>query len=314
MKMERSQAQLTAAENFSRLAAEIQGQPLSRALKTLAEEGLLAAVGKDQGWGVATAALEAVASRVPALAAGAAMNLLAADLIFRWGRCEPLKRLKGVVKGEAIAAVIGPSPAESAPRLSDRPDRTLSGAADRVCLAPIANLLIVIVLCPGGVAPIVLSKDHPGVSVGEELEMVGMAGLGVAPVRFERAAVSGPELAGPVPLPDSEPGAFSARWSLAMASVLCGCSMAAFEEARAFAAQHQVGDRPVYKLQAPSFLLAEMFSSLDAARLMLDRAAGAVDVGDPEAGVLCDCARLLSDQAVEEISAKGSRVLGSGLG
>jgi alkylation response protein AidB-like acyl-CoA dehydrogenase len=311
MRIERNDAEKEAAELYGGLAKEFEGRT-GEGLKALAAEGLLGLSSGEKGWSIAAPALEAVALADASLALAAAMNLLAADLVWRWGDCKATDTSENIEKGRVAAALIGPGRGPEAPSLVSESGRlALQGSAGRVCLAPVADLFVVLARRDDRVSLLSLPKDHPAISVGDSVDTIGMSGIPIAPVSLRFEEVTRNELCGPDPLPDSEPDALSARWSLCMAAVLCGCSLAALEEVRLFAQEHKAGDKPVFKHQAQSFHVADMFAALDAARLMLDRAAYAVDAADREAKVLCECARLVADDAVEEIAGKGSRLLGS---
>jgi|GEM_PF-5670758 len=312
MKIERSETQIEAAERFGKKAAELSDTEPREGITALAKNGLVKLVAQDDGWSLVAPALQSVAYVNPSLGLASAMNLLAADMLRRWGGDKSAKMVERIETGDAIATPVVPARASEAPQLISKTDQmSLDGAVGRVCNAPITDVFAVLAARDDGICLSALGKDHKDLSVGEKINTIGMAGVQVAPVAFKDATVSNENIVGPDILPDSEPDALKARWSLCIAAILCGSLSAALDEVKTFANEHTVGDKPVAKFQAQRFYIADMFASLDTANLMLDRAAYAIDSNDREAKVLCDCARLLIDEVVDEISTKGLKVFGA---
>jgi len=307
MKIERSEEQNTAARRFGELARACVDEEIAAGIKSLAGDGLIGLAGRDGGWGRAVAALEAIASEAPALALGSALNLVAADLVYRWGRCDALRVLEDLLKGRAVGALIGVD--DDLENVSMSADE-LSLQTPRVCLAPVADVFVVVVPREAGVAVVAFAHDEAGIEVGAQLESTGMIDAASAPVSLMSAPLAKACIVGANPLPSSEPEALLARWSLGLAAVMVGVAGAAFEQVTNFARECEVGGKALFKHQSASFAMAETFAALETARLMMDRAAGAVDADDREALTLCSSARLLADDLVEEITTKGSRVLG----
>jgi alkylation response protein AidB-like acyl-CoA dehydrogenase len=70
-----------------------------------------------------------------------------------------------------------------------------------------------------------------------------------------------------------------------------GTARAALEAARNYLKERKQFGRPLSEFQALQFRLADMATELDAARLMMYRAAAAVDEGDPDATMYCAMAK-----------------------
>jgi alkylation response protein AidB-like acyl-CoA dehydrogenase len=88
-----------------------------------------------------------------------------------------------------------------------------------------------------------------------------------------------------------------------------GVAQAAFEAAMAYSQQRETFGRPIFEHQAIQFMLAEMATKLQAARLMTYDAARRADAGervDMEAGM----AKLFASEAAFEIATDALRIHG----
>ena len=89
---------------------------------------------------------------------------------------------------------------------------------------------------------------------------------------------------------------------LNIASCSLGGAALALDTAQAYLAErHQFG-RPLREFQALQFKLADMATELEAARLMVRRAAAALDAGRPDATKLCAMAKRFATDAGFQIA------------
>lgn len=132
-----------------------------------------------------------------------------------------------------------------------------------------------------GVSAFVLDGKTPGLHGGKKFKKLGLRASHTAEVHFDNVEVPEENRLGP------ENGAFlgamkmleHSRPSVAIAAV--GVARAAYEYALHYAQnRHQFG-KPIYHNQAISFMLADMLTKIDAARLLAYRAAWLVDQGKP---------------------------------
>src|ERR687896_45293 len=95
------------------------------------------------------------------------------------------------------------------------------------------------------------------------------------------AGVAGAHLVTPIPhRPRKEPhGPIGGR--IGIASMALGLAQAAFEAAAAYARERRQFDRPIGAFQGVAFMIADMATRIDAARLMTYRAAWLKDAGKP---------------------------------
>jgi alkylation response protein AidB-like acyl-CoA dehydrogenase len=159
---------------------------------------------------------------------------------------------------------------------------------------------IYLVMCrtggPGaeGISAVIVPKDTPGLSFGKKEKKLGWNSQPTTAVIFENARV-------PVA---NRLGAEGAGFRFAMMGLdggrvnIAACSLggarACLEAATAHMKERQQFGRPIADFQALQFKLADMATELDAARLMVWRAAQALDENLPEKTQHCAMAKRLA--------------------
>jgi alkylation response protein AidB-like acyl-CoA dehydrogenase len=89
---------------------------------------------------------------------------------------------------------------------------------------------------------------------------------------------------------------------LNIAACALGGAGQAFEAARTYMTERRQFGRPLREFQALQFKLADMATDLEAARLMVRRAAAALTAGDPAATRLCAMAKRFATDAAFDIA------------
>jgi len=130
-----------------------------------------------------------------------------------------------------------------------------------------------------GITAFVIEKGTPGYRVGRHLEKLGMRASDTCELSFEDCVV---------PL-DHQLGALDAGFNdtlkildkgrISIASLALGLGEGAFTAARNYARERRQFGRPIADNQAIQFMLADMRTSLDASRLLIQRAAWMQDQG-----------------------------------
>ncbi len=153
---------------------------------------------------------------------------------------------------------------------------------------------------PGGISCLLIECDTPGLSVGKLEKKLGWHSQPTATVILEDCRVPA----------DQRIGAEGEGFKIAMqgldggrvniAACALGAARACYERARAHLLErHQFG-RPLAEFQALQFKLADMATELAAARLMVWRAAAALDRSAADATLACAMAkRFATDVAFE---------------
>jgi alkylation response protein AidB-like acyl-CoA dehydrogenase len=153
-----------------------------------------------------------------------------------------------------------------------------------------------------GVSTFVVEKDTAGLSFGAQERKLGWASQPTAAVNFDDARVPAENLVG-------EEGQ---GFRIAMAGLdggrlnIAACSLGgaqfALDTAQAHLATRKQFGRPLKDFQALAFRLADMATKMEAARLMVRRAAAALDAGDPRATELCAMAKRFATDAGFEVA------------
>ena len=132
-----------------------------------------------------------------------------------------------------------------------------------------------------GIALFIVEKSMPGFEVGKIEDMMGMRGNMVSELFFNNVRVPRENILG-----RPEDGFRISMQTLdigriGIAAQALGIGCAAFEAAATYATERKQFNRPIGSFQGVSFKLADMKTDLDAARLLIYRAADLKDRGLP---------------------------------
>jgi hypothetical protein len=155
---------------------------------------------------------------------------------------------------------------------------------------------------PKGISTIVIEKDAPGLSFGKKEKKLGWNSQPTAMVLFENCRVPvanrlGEEGDG---FKIAMMGLDGGRLNIAACSL--GGASFALDTAQAYLETRKQFGRPLKDFQALQFRIADMATELEAARLMVRRAAAALDAGDPQATKLCAMAKRFATDAGFDIA------------
>ena len=161
-----------------------------------------------------------------------------------------------------------------------------------------------------GISLLVAEREAPGVGIGRDIEKLGYKSVETCEVSFEDARVPRTHLLGAV-----EGYGFQQVMSalevgrINVAARAVGVAQAAFDDAIRYAQQRTTFGKPICEHQAVQLRLADMATSIEAARLLTRRAAELKDRGervDVEAGM----AKLFASETCQQVSLDAMRVLG----
>ncbi len=136
---------------------------------------------------------------------------------------------------------------------------------------------------PGGISCMVVEKDAPGLSFGKQEEKLGWHSQPTAAVIFEDCRVPPANLIGEegTGFRIAMAGLDGGRINIAACSL--GAAQAALDRAVAYMNEREQFGRKLQAFQALQFRVADMATELEAARLMVHKAAWMLDVGAPGA-------------------------------
>lgn len=213
-------------------------------------------------------------------------NSLVCDPILRFGTEEQKRRyLPGLCGGRFLGCycLTEPSSGSDAMSLQTAARRAngawiLSGTKSFVTNAVEADICVVYARTgpesgARGISAFIVEKSFPGVSVGKVEKKLGIRCSSTAEIILEGCRVPAGNLLG-------EPG-MGGRIALAtldggrlgIAAQAIGIARAALEDSVAYAAQRRQFGRPIAEFQAIQWMLADMATRIDAARLLTHRAA-----------------------------------------
>ncbi len=149
----------------------------------------------------------------------------------------------------------------------------------------------------GGVSAFVVEAGAPGLSFGARERKMGWNAQPTAQVNFDSVRVPASNRIGG----EGEGFRFAMMGldggRLNIASCSLGGAGLALDTAQAYLAERRQFGRPLRDFQALQFKLADMATELEAARLMVRRAAAALEAGRPDATKLCAMAKRFATDA-----------------
>ncbi len=159
-----------------------------------------------------------------------------------------------------------------------------------------------------GIGGILVEKDTPGFTFGPQEEFMGLRGMPSCDLIFNDVRVPKEN----VIIPQGEFSKLMSTFDIERcgnAAMCLGVAGGALEEARAYAAQRQCFGRPICEFQDVQFRIVDMAMKLDAARLLVYRAASGAGRGLPSI-YEASMAKLFANEMVNEITSSAALVFG----
>ncbi|MFO7964132.1 MAG: acyl-CoA dehydrogenase family protein [Desulfobacterales bacterium] len=131
-----------------------------------------------------------------------------------------------------------------------------------------------------GIGAVIVEKGMPGLTFGKQESFMGLRGMPSSDLYFNDARIPKENVV-------LQRGDFSKLMltfdieRCGNAAMCLGIAGGAFDEAKAYAAKREAFGRPICEFQAVQFMIAEMATKLDAARLLVYRAASGAGKGLP---------------------------------
>ncbi len=219
---------------------------------------------------------------------------LGSETINRFGNEEQRARwCPDLAAGKRIAAFALTEPGTGSDALGlqtamieDREDVVLNGSKLFITNASVADVFAVFVTADRdagyqGVSAFVVERDTPGFEINEQHGKMGMRGSGTAELVFSDCRVPKSNLLGAIG--DGYRIALKIIDSsrITVAAQCLGLAKGALNEALNYSKQRTAFGRPIATKQAIQFMLADMATELDAARLLTYRSASLYDAGLP---------------------------------
>jgi butyryl-CoA dehydrogenase len=190
----------------------------------------------------------------------------------------------------------------------------LNGSKMFITNAPFADVYIVFAKTDPergarGISAFIVEKDTPGFSVGEAEHKLGIRGSSTPPIYFSDCRMPREALLG------AEGDGFKIAMAtldggrIGIAAQALGIAQAALDASVAYAKERVQFGKPIATLQAIQWMIADMATEIDAARLLVYRAASCVDNGRPYSteGAM---AKLFASETATRVAGKAIQIHG----
>jgi butyryl-CoA dehydrogenase len=190
----------------------------------------------------------------------------------------------------------------------------LNGSKIFITNAPYADVYVVFAKTDPaqgtrGMSAFIVEKDTPGFSVGEAEHKLGIRGSSTPPLYFNDCHIPKDALLG------GEGNGFKIAMQtldggrIGIAAQALGIAQGALDASAAYAKERIQFGKPIATLQAIQWMIADMATEIDAARLLVYRAASCIDNGRPYAteGAM---AKLFASETATRVAGKAIQIHG----
>ena len=268
-------------------------------------------------------AIEAIASASATVAVSLVVqNSLVGDLIAHAGRQDQKEQwLRKLASGDAIGAFALSEPAAGTDAANQRTAAQKSGGGYRisgrkvwVANADVASVVIVFARTrPGqrgkGITAFLVPMEAPGITRAARADSLGVRGLGCMDLEFD-FTVSESQVLGSVDRGFTMAMRALEGGRIAIAAQALGIGEAAIAEALAYAKAREAFGQPIANYQAIQWMLADMATELEAARMLTWKAA-AMRAHQERGAVEAAMAKLAASEAAHKAADRAMQILAS---
>ena len=308
---------------------EAQAFPHSLVLK-MAELGLMGIQYPESFGGAAMSALdyciaiEELARVCPAVSLSvAAHNGLCSAHLYMFGNDEQKQRyLVPLIKGEMLGAwgltESGSGSDAGAMRTTavrDGDGWILNGSKQFITHASVGGVLVAMAVTDKtkgtkGISAFVMPKGTPGMRPGRKENKLGMRASDTAEVIFENCRVGADALVGVEGQGFVNTLQVLDAGRIGIAALSVGLAQGAYEAALAYAKQRRQFGQPIATFQAIRWKLADLYTKIEAARLLTYRAAVMKDQGAPRTSLESSMAKLYASEIAVRAAEEGVQIHG----
>jgi butyryl-CoA dehydrogenase len=220
-------------------------------------------------------------------------NSLACDPLLHWGTTAQLERwLRPLARGDKLGCFALTEPASGSDaaglRMTAKRDGSgwlLNGTKNFITNGVSADVVVAFGQTePGsrhkGITAFVVDKPSPGLTVGRVEQKLGIKGSDTAQLVFENVRVGDDQRLGDIGAGFKIALSALDGGRIGIAAQAIGIARACLEDSLAYAKQRLAFGKPIAELQAIQWMLADMATEVDAARLLAWRAATLKDRGE----------------------------------
>jgi acyl-CoA dehydrogenase len=252
------------------------------------------------------------------------LNNLAAWPILLFGHEDQKRRyLSRLTRGGELGAYALTEPAagsdvagilSTAARRGQGDEYVLNGSKTWITNAPVASFFIVFAKTAAaerhrGLSAFIVERDWPGVTLGKPIPKMGQHAAWTGEIVFEDVRVPAGNLLG------TEGDGFMITMKVfdrsrpPVSAAAVGVARRALEEAARYANERQAFGKPIVAQQGVSFMLADMAMQIEAARLLVYKAAWLVDNGQPNV-MAAACAKAFAADMCMKVTTDAVQVFG----
>ena len=274
--------------------------PYEEAIKPMAELGFFGTVipeeygGNEMGWLAAMILTEEIARASSSLRVQINMQTLGcAYTVLRYGSEEVKKKyIPKLVSAEYIGAfaITEPNAGSDAASIQttailEGDEWVINGTKHFITSGSIASVVVVMAKTDKskgakGISAFIVEKGTPGLKYGVEEDKLGLRGSVTAELIFEDCRVPKENLLGELNMGFIGAMNILDRGRTAIGAMSVGIAQGALEQSIAYAKQREQFGKPISKFQAIQWMIADMATEIEAARLLVMRAAYLEDKGE----------------------------------
>jgi len=258
------------------------------------------------------------------LAATVAMQcLMGTDFVYRFGTEEQKQRLLvPAIKGQKMGVIAMTEPdagsdlgAIKTTARRDGDDYVLNGRKLWITNAALAAFFTVAAKTDPqagfkGIDMFLVERETPGLSIGRDIAKMSVLGQGAGELMLDECRIPADHLFGQEGTGSRNLEDLLAEIRIMMGSLSIGLGRAALDAAVKYSQERMQFGRPIASFQAISHRLADMATQLEAARLMVYRAASLLDRGVRDMK-LASMAKLFASEMANQVADGASRVFAS---
>jgi alkylation response protein AidB-like acyl-CoA dehydrogenase len=252
----------------------------------------------------------------------AAHNSLGTGHIYLAGNEEQKKKwLPKLTSGEWIAAwgLTEPGSGSDASGMNtvgvkDGDEWVINGTKNFITNATYADIAVVLVVTDRndqkhGITAFAIEMDRPGIRAGKKENKLGMRVSDTAELILEDCRVPEANILGKIGYGFIDAMKILDGGRISIAALSIGIARGAYEAARDYSKQRRAFGKPISDFQAIQFMLADMATEIDAARLLTHRAATIKDAGE-RVTQFSAMAKLYASEVAVRATEKGVQIFG----
>jgi alkylation response protein AidB-like acyl-CoA dehydrogenase len=198
--------------------------------------------------------------------------------------------------------------------VKDGDDWVLNGTKNFITNATYANISVVLAVTDRndqkhGITAFAIEMDRPGIRPGKKENKLGMRVSDTAELVLEDCRVPASNVLGKVGYGFIDAMKVLDGGRISIGALAVGIARGAYEAARDYAKQRTAFGKPIAEFQAIQFMLADMATEIDAARLLCYRAATIKDAGE-RVTQFSAMAKLYASEVAVRATEKGVQIFG----